>query len=225
MKLSNISFNYGTKKIYENFTVEFPENRITCILGPSGCGKTTLLNIISGSLDYSGEINKESDNIGYIFQTPVLLNHLTIWENINIVLKKKVKNTAKRNLIINQILKKVDLLNDKDSYPFSLSGGMAQRVSIARAFAYNPDILLMDEPFKGLDLSLKKHIITIFKELYSEKKITVIMVTHDIDEALLLSDNIIILNQNKIIYQKEIIKTNRTISDFPDIRSEIYQLL
>ena len=103
---------------------------------------------------------------------------------------------------------------------------MAQRLSLARAFAYDSDILLMDEPFKGLDISLKKRIINLFKELYLTYKKTTVLVTHDLDEAILLADKIIILGNNTILYEKNLPeKPNRTLSDFPEIKNEMFEIL
>lgn len=226
MKLTDISLNYGEKKVYENFSVEIPDRKITCIMGASGCGKTSLLNIITNIVVYHGTVEKESDRISYIFQTPVLLKHLTVKKNIEFVIKNQIKNKIEREKFIDDILKKVELINEKDKYPCSLSGGMAQRLSLARAFAYDSDILLMDEPFKGLDISLKKRIINLFKELYLTYKKTTVLVTHNLDEAILLADKIIILGNNTILYEKNLPeKPNRTLSDFPEIKNEMFEIL
>ena len=226
MKLTDISLNYGEKNVYENFSVEIPDRKITCIMGASGCGKTSLLNIITNIVVYHGTVEKESDRISYIFQMPVLLKHLTVKKNIEFVIKNQIKNKIEREKFIDDILKKVELINEKDKYPSSLSGGMAQRLSLARAFAYDSDILLMDEPFKGLDISLKKRIINLFKELYLTYKKTTVLVTHDLDEAILLADKIIILGNNTILYEKNLPeKPNRTLSDFPEIKNEMFEIL
>lgn len=226
MKLKNISLSYGDKKVYENFSVEFPENAITCILGASGCGKTSLLNIVTGSVDYSGEVEKFSDKISYIFQRPAVLNHLTVEKNIEFVLKRQVKDRAERGKIVDDILKKVELSADKKRYPAELSGGMEQRLSLARAFSYQSDILLMDEPFKELDISLKKRIIAIFTNLYAGNKKTAVIVTHDIDDAVFLADKIIVLGRNEILLEKDLsAKKSRSVSDFPEIKKEIFEVL
>ena len=124
------------------------------------------------------------------------------------------------------ILNKTELLTEKDSYPSSLSGGMAQRLSLARAFAYKSDILLMDEPFKGLDISLKKRIIAVFSDLYSTDPKTTVFVTHDIDEAILLADKIIVLGNNSIVYEKNLhSESTRNLIDYSDLKEEIYAIL
>ncbi len=226
MKLIDISLNYGEKRVFSDFSLEIPDKKVTCIMGASGCGKTSLLNIIAGTLPFRGEVEKESDKISYVFQSAVLLNHLTVGQNIDFVIKNQIKNKKERKEIIDDILKKVELYEEKDSYPSSLSGGMAQRVSLARAFAYESDIMLMDEPFKALDISLKKRIIDLFAALNDEYRRTTLLVTHDIDEAILLSDKIVVLSNSGVSYEKELpTHNNRSINDFPEIREEIYKIL
>jgi NitT/TauT family transport system ATP-binding protein len=226
MKLENITVKYGEKTVFENFSIEFPDNKISCILGASGCGKTTLLNVAAGIIPYTGRVEKVSDNIGYIFQNPVLLNHLTIEKNIEFVLKSRVKDKAERQRITDSVLEKVGLFSERGNYPASLSGGMAQRLSLARAFACKTDIMLMDEPFKALDISLKKSIISLFSGLYDSDKKTVLLVTHDIDEAVLLADKIVVIGSNSVIYEKLLERRgNRAVGDFSDVRNEIYGIL
>ena len=107
MKLTNIKLKYGDKIIYDNFNIEIPENKITCILGPSGCGKTSLLNIIAGIVKYEGNVDKKSDEISFVFQNPLLIDHLTVYKNVEFVLKQAVKNKKERAVIIENILNKV----------------------------------------------------------------------------------------------------------------------
>ncbi len=158
-------------------------------MAPSGYGKTTLLNIIAGleSLD-SGNLIMETQSISYMFQEDRLLTWLTVYENIAFVLKS---NTVKCKIgnIIDTYLDLVNLKEYKDYTLDKLSGGMKRRVALARAFAYKSEVLIMDEPFKGLDLSLKREIISGFLKLWEKDKRTVIVVTHDIKEAKLLAHN------------------------------------
>ncbi|MDM8534531.1 ABC transporter ATP-binding protein [Clostridiaceae bacterium HSG29] len=185
IEISNLSKKYNENIIFKSFNLTIENNQITTILGPSGCGKTTLLNLISEiDTDYSGDITGLNHNkISYIFQEPRLLNWLTVYENIELV-----ENNEE---LIKNILEIVDLENDINLYPPDLSGGMKQRVSIARAFCYPSDLLLMDEGFIGLDLKMKLELIKYFIKIWQNNKKTVIYITHDIDEALLISDRII----------------------------------
>ena len=226
MELKNITVRFDEKKVYDSFHIAFPENKITCILGASGCGKTTLLNVIAGTVPYTGEVVDKSKKIGFIFQNPTLFSHLTVEQNIQYVLKKDIKDKKIRKEKTEKVLREVELYDDRKKYPEELSGGMAQRVSLARAFAYESDLLLLDEPFKGMDISLKKKVIDLFIGLYEKRKNTAIMVTHDLDEAILLADKIVVLSTNCILYEKDLSeRSQRSINDFPEIREEIYKIL
>lgn len=179
---------YENHKVLYNFSMNFIKNKITVITGPSGCGKTTLLNIIGGiEKDYNGQIISPNNSISYIFQEDRLLPHLTVYENIAFVLKSTMSKED-MHTIINKYLNMVKLSEYKHKLPNKLSGGMKRRVAIARAFAYKSRLLLMDEPFKGLDDKLKTEIIDEFLKLHKEDRRTVILVTHDMKEAELLGD-------------------------------------
>lgn len=196
LQIKSLNKKYEEISLYNDFSINFEEGTITCILGPSGCGKTTLLNMIgqtvqpdSGIFDgFNGKV------LSYIFQEPRLLPWKTVKENIEFVLGDDI-NADERKLLVDQFIKLVELDNFANYYPAKLSGGMRQRVSIARAFAYKSDIILMDEPLKGLDIKLKLNLIKTFAKIWKADKRTVIFVTHDVDEALLLGNEIIVLSQ------------------------------
>ena len=194
-QVKNISKYYGDLKVLEDISITFPKNKTTCILGPSGCGKTTLLNIISGITEMdSGQIIGFKDDISFVFQEDRLIE----WKNINDNLEFVLKNRMDRKRIrvtIEKYLKMVNLEEYKYYYPRELSGGMRQKISILRAFAYPSQILIMDEPFKSLDINSKQLLIDFFKELKNIESRTCIIVTHDIEEALTLGDKIIILTE------------------------------
>lgn len=188
VQIKNLCKSYENHKVLYNFSMNFIKNKITVITGPSGCGKTTLLNIIGGiEKDYNGQIISPNNSISYIFQEDRLLPHLTVYENIAFVLKSTMSKED-MNIIINKYLDMVKLSEYKHKLPNQLSGGMKRRVAIARAFAYKSRLLLMDEPFKGLDDKLKMEIIDEFLKLHKEDRRTVILVTHDMKEAELLGD-------------------------------------
>lgn len=194
IKINNVSKRYDNLIIFENFNLTVNEGKINCFLGASGIGKTTLLNMITGleKCD-SGTIEGLSNNsFSYIFQETRLLPWSTLKENINFVLKS-IYDKSKCEELISNYLKLVDLSKYENYYPKELSGGMKQRASIARAFAYPSEILVMDEPFKGLDYELKNNLIKTFISIWNKDKRTVFLVTHDYEEALLLSDEIFIL--------------------------------
>lgn len=228
MFLRDIRKSYGDKIVFENFCLEIPERKITAIMGASGIGKTTLLNILSDNTDYSGVVEKKARQISYLFQEQRLLPHLTAEKNLEYVLSYRVKDKNLRKRLIADIIEKVGLKGEEKSYPNALSGGMGQRLAMARAFLVPSDLLLMDEPFKGLDLSLKKRMLELFGKLYKENPRTTVFVTHDLDEAMRLADKAVVLGEKgKILFEKDIFPEAeiRTDDNTASLRREIYDLL
>ena len=196
----------------------------TCILGPSGCGKTTLLNIISGMLpaDKGKVIGFENENIGFVFQEDRLIPWKSVYDNIDFVIRGKIDKKNRRE-IINKYLNLVGLEYYKDYYPNSLSGGMKQRISILRAFIYPSEILIMDEPFKSLDINTKEVVTKFFLNLKKSRDKTCIIVTHDIEEAAILGDNITIFTQKPTKVQR-IIKNRLSLEDRIKNKEELDKL-
>ena len=186
MIIKNINFKYNDNEIYKNFNIEFKRGKINCIIGKSGCGKTTLLNYISQKYCF------ENKKIAFVFQN----DNLIPWENIYVNLKIIAKQYFDKEKIekeIDKILKDIGLIEFKNSYPNELSGGMRQRINFARALIGSPDIILMDEPFKSLDIKSKHEMINLVMELRKKSIVTIILVTHSIDEIIKLSDIVYIL--------------------------------
>ena len=199
ISIKNLNKSYGTEKIFENFNIDFYDDKINCIIGKSGCGKSTLLDIIAGIIDVqSGEISGVSlSDISYIFQEDRLIEWLTVKENLEIALEKYFKDSDLENRI-DEVLNLVGIYDKKNKYPNALSGGMRQRVNIARAFGKPSKVILMDEPFKSLDYKLKYAIIDEFKNLLDKEKRMVILVTHDLDESIYFRGNIIVFNNRPV---------------------------
>jgi len=219
IKLTDISKNYDNLQILKNFNISFKKNEISCLFGPSGVGKTTIANIIAKliPIEEGTIIGIENSLYSYVFQEPRLLEWYSVYDNIDFVLKD-LYDFEKRKIITNNYIDMVELNEYKDYKPKALSGGMAQRVSLARAFAYPSDILIMDEPFKGLDMKLKQEMILSFQKLWQESNRTVIFITHDIDEAILLSNTIyIIKNRPAEIIKKIDIGNYSNLDDIKNI--------
>lgn len=174
--------------------LKITQHQFVCLVGPSGCGKTTLLNIIAGlDTDYQGSISLNNHpaaaHIGYIFQNPRLLPWLTVRENIEIVFDAQPPTE-----LIDDLLKAMQLETVQQVYPERLSLGMQRRVAIIRAFAINPELLLMDEPFVSLDAPNARQIRLALQNLWQQRPHTVLFVTHDLREAIALADRLIFLS-------------------------------
>lgn len=196
-KLENINLSYNDLIVFKNFNIDFHLNKINIILGSSGSGKTSLLNIISS------KINKNDK--AFVYQEPRLLNFLTSYKNIEYVLKDKIKNKNEIDKKIKSSLEMTGLINNIHSKPNELSGGMKQRLSLARALAYDSNFILMDEPLQGQDIKRKKELVDIIKNIQLKTNKTFFYVTHDVSEAVMLGDYIYILsnknNHTQLIFE------------------------
>lgn len=194
LNVKDLSFKFGRQKILEdiNFTVKAGES--TSLIGPSGSGKTTLLRICSGLLEAEkGIVDIHYKNIGFMFQTPRLLPWEKAHKNIMIGLQARHKPYEESMTKVIAIAEKLGLTEDDlDKYPYQLSGGMQSRVAMCRALIINPDILFLDEPFTGLDIGLKRELMTALKHEV-KKSTSLLMITHDLTEAIELTDTIMVL--------------------------------
>lgn len=190
-------------KVLNDITFEMSGQTFVSLVGPSGCGKSTLLNIVSGvEPPTGGSITLLSDDgkpakLGYVFQDPRLLPWRTVMQNMLYVQDERTPETQERML---EYLEMVGLRDNADYYPAQLSGGMQQRVGIARAFGVEPDLLLMDEPFSHLDAITARGLREQLQEIWNRTKKTVLFVTHDVMEAVQLSDRIIMLAPGGVIF-------------------------
>lgn len=199
MIIRNLTFLYKNKTVYKDFDLKIDEGKVCCVMGSSGGGKTTLLNCISGQLAYSGDIfygqyadmSIDKTVVSYVFQQPRLIPSLTVEGNIKFVLEKKDKESVAKR--VDSIIERMELKDCRRSYPSAISGGQASRTALARALVRDYDVLLLDEPFKGLDIKLKMQILTTLKPLIKGK--TVVFVTHDVEEALAMADKIVVLSR------------------------------
>lgn len=191
VRINNISKRYGDHILFDGFNLELKEHAVNCILGPSGCGKSTLLSYIAGTASPdSGTVEGLEDrSLAYAFQEPRLLPWKNVADNVDFALDRNL-SAAERKEMVRKSLELVEMAESASLMPAQLSGGMAQRVSLARALAADADILLLDEPFSAIDSALKWAIILRLKTLWAARGTTVIMVTHDEAEAAALDAEI-----------------------------------
>jgi NitT/TauT family transport system ATP-binding protein len=200
LTLSNISKTYALDKqkvaALHDISFDVKDGEFFCLMGPSGCGKSTLLRIIADLIPQTaGTIKWEtSEKIGFVFQNYALLPFLTVYQNIEFPLKMKDVALNKREEKVRELLGEVGLLGFEDKHPQELSGGMKQRVGIARALAADPNVLLLDEPFSSLDEFTADELRNLLLKIWRERKMTIIMVTHLVEEAVLLADRIAVLS-------------------------------
>ena len=184
----------STHVAIKNLKLSLHRHEFVCLIGPSGCGKTTLLNCIAAlDNDFKGKISVSqqsiSPKIGYVFQNPRLLPWRTVRENIELVL-----NEEDDRQIVDTLLETMQLKDREDVYPQQLSLGMSRRISIIRAFAINPDVLLMDEPFVSLDAPNARQVRKLLLALWQQRPHTILFVTHDLREAITLADKLVFLS-------------------------------
>lgn len=213
LEIRNLVRSYGGRAVVDDVSLSIMPGQVTCLLGPSGCGKSTTLRMIAGvEMQDSGEIYvdgklicdtvfripPERREIGLMFQDFALFPHLSVAGNVGFGLKGTAEAKRER---VEELLKRVDLLNFIDGYPHQLSGGEQQRVALARALAPRPRVMLMDEPFSGLDNRLRDGIRDETLLLLKDEDTAVLLVTHEPDEAMRMADEVALMRNGKIIQQ------------------------
>jgi NitT/TauT family transport system ATP-binding protein len=201
--LQNVSHSYGTVSVLKDINLVVNPGEVVVLVGPSGCGKTTLLNLLSGHIEaVSGSIHREGI-IRTVYQHDGLFPWLTVSENITIGLRSMM-DAARREKEMRELVELIHLEGFEHHYPHQLSGGMRQRVELARVLAGDSDILLMDEPFSALDyqtrLRMRKELVRILKQ----RPRTVVFVTHDIEEAAQLADRVLVLSDRPATISREL---------------------
>ena len=232
LKLDQIHQSYQHQEIIKHLTLELRKGEIGCLLGPSGCGKTTVLRCIagfesisSGEITINGKVVCNADfylppehrKIGMVFQDYALFPHLNVSDNIGFGLQRRTK--AERTRRIDELIAIVGLVEASDRYPHELSGWQQQRVAFARALAPQPDLLLLDEPFSNLDISLRERLSLEVRDILKDQHTTAILVTHDQTEAFSVADVIGVMYQGEIMqwdtaYNLYHHPTNRFVAQF-----------
>jgi NitT/TauT family transport system ATP-binding protein len=201
--LENVSHSYGTVAVLHNLSLVVNPGEVVVLVGPSGCGKTTILNLLSGHIEpVSGTIQRQGI-IRTVYQQDGLFPWLTVLENISIGLRS-ITDAAKREKELHELLELIHLEGFEHHYPHQLSGGMKQRVELARVLAGESDILLMDEPFSALDYQTRLRMRREFVRLLKERPRTVVFVTHDIEEAAQLADRVLVLSNRPATISREL---------------------
>ena len=240
------------RKVYESSTgnveaigdISFSMNtgELVCIVGPSGCGKTTLLKCIAGLLSATGgtvdldgkRVTGPPPNMALVFQEygRSLYPWLTVRGNVELPLKHKKLTRAERDQLIDDALEAVGLEQAAASYPWQLSGGMQQRVAIARAVAYQPEVLIMDEPFAAVDAQTRADLEDLVRRLHLERGMSILFVTHDIDESVYLGERVIVLSKSPTWVQEDLAIDlaperdqiiTRALPRFTELRTHVYE--
>jgi sulfate transport system ATP-binding protein len=213
IEVRNLVKRFGSVTVCDHLNLDIPSGELVALLGPSGSGKTSLLRIIAGleqpdegSVHFHGEeathVSVRERNVGFVFQHYALFGHMSIFENVAFGLRVRPRETrpseAKIKEKVMSLLKLVQLDWIADRYPHQLSGGQRQRIALARALAVEPKVLLLDEPFGALDAQVRKELRRWLRRLHDEIHVTSVFVTHDQEEAMEVSDRIVVMNQGRI---------------------------
>lgn len=224
-----------------DLTFHLEKGELACLVGPSGCGKTTLLKCIAGLLSPSSgtvelaerPVTGPPADMAVVFQEygRSLFPWMTVWDNVELPLKEKHLTRNRRRQLVADSLNAVSLAGSETAYPWQLSGGMQQRVAIARAIAYEPRVMLMDEPFAAVDAQTRADLEDLIRDIWAQLGITVLFVTHDIDEAVYLGQRVLVLSAAPTVVQDDVPVElpaqrdqlgTRTDTRFAELRTRVY---
>ncbi len=204
LHVEHLNKRYGATEAIHDVSFDVTDGELVCVVGPSGCGKTTLLKCISGLLEPTSGSVRNDGTLALVFQeySRSLFPWMTVRQNVAFPLRRKKMDKREVRTIVEQTLTSVGLGNTLDRYPWQLSGGMQQRVAIARALAFKPQLLLMDEPFASVDAQTRADLEDLVLQVRRDYKVTIVFVTHDIDESVYLSDRIVVLGPSPTSVQE-----------------------
>lgn len=206
IRIKELSYSYGNEKVLDNINLNVPKRTSCAVIGPSGCGKSTLLYILAGLIPYSsGEVTVDGSSIkevrretGIILQDRGLLPWKTVWDNTALGIQTRNLDETIIRSRITSTLEELNILEYKNKFPSQLSGGQKQRAAIARTLVTEPDLLLLDEATSALDAAAQERIQDLILELYNRKSITLLLVTHNIEEAVFLGQSIVVMKKSRI---------------------------
>jgi NitT/TauT family transport system ATP-binding protein len=241
LEISGLRKDYGPVEAIRDVSVSLTDGELVCLVGPSGCGKTTLLKCAAGLLRPSAgtvtlggrPVTAPPADLAVVFQEygRSLFPWLTVRRNVELPLKEKKVGRAERTRLVDEALTAVGLADRGDAYPWQLSGGMQQRVAIARAVAYQPSVLLMDEPFAAVDAQTRADLEDLIRSIWQRFGVTILFVTHDIDEAVYLGQRVVVLSGSPTVVQETLTVdlpaqrdqlTTRSDPRFTELRSHVY---
>ena len=248
LKVTNLSKTYGTgehaTQAIADLSFEIAPGELVCIVGPSGCGKTTLLKTMSGllpatsgSVELDGEaVTAPPERMALVFQdySRSLFPWMTVATNVEFPLRRKSMSKGERREAVEHALDSVGLEGFGGRYPWQLSGGMQQRVAIARGLAYRPEILLMDEPFASVDAQTRADLEDLVLEIRHDYDVTILFVTHDIDESVYMADRVVILSSRPTVVQETLDVplprprdqvTTKELPEFAHLRAHVYRAI
>ena len=244
----------GLQKVYESrgrrveavrdLTFAVEKGQLVCVVGPSGAGKTTLLRGIAGLMELTGgqvllsgrPVSGPPTDMAVVFQEygRSLFPWMTVQQNVERPLKEKGMSRDRRRVVVAEALAAVGLSDSATAHPWQLSGGMQQRVAIARAVAYEPSVLLMDEPFAAVDAQTRAELEDLVRALWRRLGVTVLFVTHDIDEAVYLGERVLVLSDQPCVLLEDVVidlpierdqLTTRSLPRFAQLRGQVYELI
>ncbi|RFS82765.1 ABC transporter ATP-binding protein [Actinomadura spongiicola] len=245
LKITGLTHSYADDHgVLDGLDLTVPDGQLVSIVGPSGCGKSTLLRCIAGLIQPTGgtltldgaPIDGVPDDLAVVFQdySRSLFPWLTVRDNVALPLRRRGKSRQERRAAAQEALESVGLPDAGRKYPWQLSGGMQQRVSIARALAYGPSLMLMDEPFGSVDAQTREDLEDLVLEVHRKKKMTILLVTHDIDESVYVGDRVVVLNRSPARVHADLpvdlpsardqIET-RGLAEFVRLRAEVGRLV
>lgn len=239
IKIKNLTVTYGQEKVLQEVSLDISNGTSCAIIGPSGCGKTTLLYAIAGIIEKTSgnilihdiELKGLNEKTALILQNLGLFPWKSVEKNILMGLKSSSLKKDEKKVLVNEILKELDILEHKNKYINSLSGGQKQRVAIGRTLISNPDVIMLDEATSALDAMTKEKIQNLLLEIHKKRKNTMIFVTHSIEEAVFLGKEIIVMKdkkvksiiENKHFGDKEIRKKQEYFYICNEVRRELYE--
>jgi len=238
VQVRNLTKHFGDLKVLENISFDIKKGEFLCIVGPTGCGKTTFLNLLTKLIEpTSGEIlidgepaNPEKHNLAFVFQEPSALPWLTAEENIGFGLNIKEVDEKYKKSQVDKIISLLGLEKFRKAYPHEMSVSMEQRVVIGRAFAMNPDLLLMDEPYGQMDIKVRYYLEDEVIKLWKETGSTVLFITHNLEEAVYLAERVLVLSQKPATIKAEFnvdLPRPRNFADpkFIEIRKQVTDMI